>query len=75
VSQINVNNPPPDPGDGGGRAAAAGLNLVTVLIVLLVVVAILAFLFWGPLQGMLGGGTTNINVTVPTVAPSPKPGG
>ncbi len=61
MSQIHIDGPD----DGGDRAAAAGINLVTVVIVLLVLIALAWLFFAGPLSGVLGGGTTNINVNPP----------
>ena len=65
MGQINVN--PHTVREGGSdRTAAAGINLITVLIVLAVLAVVVWFLLTGPLQGLIGGGTTNINVNVPT---------
>jgi len=72
VSQINV-NPPVVERDGGDRSAAAGINLITVLVVLVVLAALAWFLFTGPLQGMMSGGTTNVNVSQPAPAQQQAP--
>ncbi len=67
---MNVN---PSQGPSGGDAASAGINLVMVLIVLLVVVALIAFLFFGPLQGLFRGGSVEVNPpTKQEQPPQPK---
>ena len=70
MSQINV-NPEPPRRDSGESAVAAGINLITVLVVLAVVVALAVFLFVGPLRGVFGGGTTNVNVNPPAKQDQP----
>ena len=64
MSQINV-NPEPPRRDSGESAVAAGINLITVLVVLAVVVALAVFFFVGPLRGVFGGGSINVNVNPP----------